>query len=63
MKHVDKQRLNDMLFVDINPRINNAHNVNEGKKFNGNIRLNLGLYKTPEETERYISESLKRKLP
>lgn len=29
----------------------------------GNIRLSMGLYRTPSETERYIQKSLKRKLP
>ena len=63
MKHVDKQRSNSFLFDDINNVPNYMHNVNDGKIFVGNIRLNLGLYRTPKETERYISESLKRKLP
>ena len=29
----------------------------------GNIRLSMGLYRTPKETEKYIQKSLKRKLP
>lgn len=29
----------------------------------GNIRLSMGLYRTPEETEKYIQKSLRRKLP
>ena len=29
----------------------------------GNARLSMGLYRTPEEANRYIKESLKRPLP
>ena len=29
----------------------------------GNARLSMGLYRTPEEADRYIEESLKRHLP
>lgn len=63
MGRVDNQRLNDILFKDINPTINYAHNVNDGRRFCGNVRFNLDLYRTPQETERYINESLERKLP
>lgn len=66
MQHVDNQRFEDVLFRDVNidnNRFNNAHKYNTTKCFAGNIRLNLGLYRTPVETERYIRESLKQKLP
>ena len=29
----------------------------------GNIRLFLGLFRTPEEQEKYLQKSLQRKLP
>lgn len=29
----------------------------------GDVRLGMGLYRTPEESEKYIEESLKRPLP
>ena len=29
----------------------------------GNVRLSKGLYRTPEEADKYIEESLKRPLP
>jgi len=33
------------------------------KSVRGDYRLSMGLYRTPEETEKYIQKSLKRKLP
>ena len=33
------------------------------KYVRGNARLSMGLYRTPEEADRYIEESLKRPLP
>jgi len=29
----------------------------------GNVRLGMGLYRTPGEQEKYLRKSLKRKLP
>ena len=63
MKHVDIARFSDILFKDINPVINYAHNVNDKKHFTGNIRMHLGLYRTPEESAHYVNASLQRKLP
>ena len=63
MKHVDNSGLQDVLFMDIPSNVNVCHKSNDNKIFTENIRINLGLYRTPVETERYISESLKRKLP
>ena len=37
---------------------------NHPKKYvRGNARLSMGLYRTPEEADRYIEEALKRPLP
>lgn len=37
---------------------------NHPKKYvRGNVRLSMGLYRTPEEADRYIEEALKRPLP
>ena len=33
------------------------------KYVRGNARLSMGLYRTPEEADRYIEEALKRPLP
>ena len=41
-------------------------NVKMPKKYQyvrGDYRLSNGLYRTPEESEKYIQKSLKRKLP
>lgn len=56
----------DMLFVDFPPVAEIKKTVKEEnlkRIYRGNIRLSSGNYRTDEEIEKYISESLKRSLP
>ena len=65
MKHVDNSCFAEILFTDVKTDNNfkNAHIDDGHKNVRGNIRIALGLYRTPAEADSYISESLKRKLP
>lgn len=50
--------------VDDLDRIDKSWKECEQKKFtSGDVRLSMGLYRTPEEAEEYKTKSLKRKLP
>ena len=38
-------------------------NQNNQKIVSGSVRMNCGMYRTDKEKEKYIKDSLKRKLP
>lgn len=60
-----KTRVKDCLFSEIKPVIldKEVKSNPNNKNVSGNARLNSGLFRTPEETEEYIEDSLDRDLP
>lgn len=56
----------DLIFMDFGefPEITEeTRKKNMLRVFTGGVRINNGLYRTDAETEEYIENSLKRKLP
>lgn len=55
-----------MLFYDF-PKIgkitSEAKKNNQKRVFTGGVRIGNGMYRTDEETKKYKSDTLKRKLP
>lgn len=58
---------NDYLFDDVFDKsyaITEAIKANiRNKKIRGNVRLSTGMYRTDKEKEKYLRESLERRLP
>lgn len=50
-------------FNDFSDITDNLRKKNQERIFTGGIRINNSMYRTKEETDKYINDSLKRKLP
>ena len=50
-------------FSDFSDITDNLRKKNQERIFTGGIRINNSMYRTKEETDKYINDSLKRKLP
>lgn len=63
-KNIEKQKENKKSIMP-NWSLENAMKVNREtcNCTSGDVRLGMGLYRTPEESDKYIEESLKRPLP
>ena len=49
-------------FSDFSDITDNLRKKNQERIFTGGIRINNSMYRTKEETDKYINDSLKRKL-
>lgn len=49
-------------FNDFSDITDNLRKKNQERIFTGGIRINNSMYRTKEETDKYINDSLKRKL-
>ena len=58
-----KKRTVDFLFDNMFDKKVEFCSKKENKRVRGNARLSSGLYRTTEEQEQYLQESLERKLP
>lgn len=50
-------------FSDFSDITDNLRKKNQERIFTGGVRINNSMYRTKEETDKYINDSLKRKLP
>ena len=58
-----QKRTVDFLFDNMFDKMVEFCSKKENKRVRGNVRLSSGLYRTTEEQNKYIEESLERKLP
>lgn len=50
-------------YPDFSEITDNVRTENASRVFTGGVRINMGMYRTKEETDEYIRTSLSKKLP